>query len=120
MGQSMTDPYLVLGIPEDAGDDVVKERYLALVRAFPPDRDPERFQACRAAYEAVRDPRKRLETRLLSISDAAVTRLRQAVLGASQPVRGRATRATLTALLREGLDHAVTATAGRDAGQDSH
>jgi curved DNA-binding protein CbpA len=58
----MTDPFTVLGVGEDAGDDQIKQRYLALVRAFPPDREPERFQAYRAAYEAVRDQRKRLET----------------------------------------------------------
>ena len=31
----------------------IKRRYLALVRAWPPDREPEKFQALRRAYEAV-------------------------------------------------------------------
>jgi len=107
----MTDPFTVLGVGEDAGDDEIKERYLALVRAFPPDREPERFQACRAAFEALRDRRKRLETRLLSRSDAALSRLKHAVLEPSRPVSGRATRATVRALLLEGIDRAAIVTA---------
>ena len=30
----MDDPFAVLGVGEDAGDDQIKRRYLALVRAF--------------------------------------------------------------------------------------
>jgi len=39
------DPFSVLGVDENASDDEIKRRYLALVRNFPPDREPERFQA---------------------------------------------------------------------------
>lgn len=105
----MADPFTVLDVGEDAGDDDIRERYLALVRAFPPDRDPERFQAVRAAYDAVRDVRRRLETRLLSRSEAALSRLRGAVFPPPGPVSGRATRATVTALLVEGIDRAADA-----------
>jgi curved DNA-binding protein CbpA len=70
----MDDPFTVLGVTEDAGDDQIKQRYLALVRAFPPDREPERFQAYRAAYEALRDQRKRLEAKLLQTNDTALSR----------------------------------------------
>jgi curved DNA-binding protein CbpA len=42
----MNDPFTVLGVGEDAGDDQIKQRYLALVRAFPPDREPTLQQAC--------------------------------------------------------------------------
>jgi len=108
----MNDPFTVLGIGEDAGDDEIKQRYLAQVRAFPPDREPERFQAYRAAYEAVRDQRKRLEAKLLRINDAALSRLKLAVLSPSRPVCGRATRATVTALLLEGIDRVCTKVSG--------
>jgi len=104
----MNDPFTILGIAEDAGDEEIKQRYLALVRAFPPDREPERFQACRAAYETVRDQRKRLETKLLRTSDAALLRLRHAAVAPSGPVCGRARKATVTALLLEGIDRACT------------
>jgi curved DNA-binding protein CbpA len=108
----MNDPFTVLGVGEDAGDDQIKQRYLALVRAFPPDREPERFQAYRAAYEAVRDQRKRLEAKLLRTNDAALSRLKRTVLAPSRPVRGRATKATVTALLLEGIDRACTTVSG--------
>ena len=104
----MSDPFSTLGIGEDADDDQIKQRYLSLVRLFPPDREPERFQAYRAAYEAVRDRRKRLEAKLLRTNDAALSRLKLAVVALSRPVCGRATKATVTALLLEGIDRACT------------
>jgi curved DNA-binding protein CbpA len=102
----MNDPFTVLSVTEDAGDDQIKQRYLALVRAFPPDREPERFQAYRAAYEALRDQRKRLETKLLQTNDTALSRLKLHFLAPSKPVSGRATKATVSALLVEGIDRA--------------
>jgi DnaJ domain len=108
----MNDPFTVLGVGEDAGDDQIKRRYLALVRAFPPDREPERFQTYRAAYEAVRDQRKRLEVKLLRTNDAALSRLKQTVVAPSSPICGRATKATVTALLLEGIDRACTKMSG--------
>jgi len=62
---SLKDPFSVLGVDVNAGDDEIKRRYLALVRAFPPDREPELFQAYRAAFDALCDERKRLEAKLL-------------------------------------------------------
>jgi curved DNA-binding protein CbpA len=104
----MNDPFTVLGVGEDAGDEQIKQRYLALVRAFPPDREPERFQAYRAAYEALRDQRKRLEVKLLRTNDTALAQLKLRFQAPSGPVRGSATRATVTALLLEGIDRACT------------
>jgi curved DNA-binding protein CbpA len=108
----MNDPFTVLGVGADAGDDQIKQRYLALVRAFPPDREPERFQAYRAAYEALRDQRKRLEAKLLRTNDAALARLKLHLLAPSKPVSGRATKASISVLLVEGIDRAC-AQAGR-------
>ena len=54
------DPFAVLGVDETADDEAIKRRYLALVRAWPPDREPEKFQALRRAYEAVSGRRERL------------------------------------------------------------
>ncbi len=102
----MSDPFTILGVAEDADDDQIKQRYLSLVRAFPPDREPERFQAYRAAYEALRDQRKRLETKVLQTNDAALSRLKLHFLAPSKPLCGRATRATVSALLVDGIDQA--------------
>ncbi|MEW4568913.1 J domain-containing protein [Tautonia sp. JC769] len=63
----MSDPYEVLGLPRDADDEALRLRYLELVREHPPDRSPERFAAIRAAYDAVRDPSRRLEDLLLHV-----------------------------------------------------
>ena len=66
----MSDPYDVLGLPRHAGEEEVRRRYLELVRESPPDRDPERFAAVRAAYDAVRDPVRRLEAQLFELDSS--------------------------------------------------
>ena len=60
----MNDPYETLGLNTDAGEAEIRRRYLELVREFPPDRAPERFTAIHAAYEALRDPARRLHAQL--------------------------------------------------------
>jgi curved DNA-binding protein CbpA len=57
-------PFFVLGVDHDATDEQVAARYHELVRQYPPDRAPEKFTAIRAAYEALRDERSRLDTQL--------------------------------------------------------
>lgn len=64
------DPYEILGVSRDAGAEAIRQRYLALVRQFPPDRDPEHFARIRRAYEDVRDPIKMLNERLFSLHSA--------------------------------------------------
>lgn len=56
----MSDPYLVLDIDEDADDAAVEAAYLAGIRRYLPERDPQRFEALRRAYELLRDRRKRI------------------------------------------------------------
>jgi hypothetical protein len=98
-----TDPFAVLGVDANAGDDTIKQRYLALVRAYPPDREPDRFQEYRRAYEAVRGERERLEVKLLQTSNAALSRLKLHCLRAAGTERHRPSEATMTALLLDGL-----------------
>lgn len=64
----MTDPYETLGLPRHADEAEVRRRYLELVRQSPPDRDPARFAAVRAAYDALRDPVRRLGAQLFETS----------------------------------------------------
>ena len=101
----MLDPFTLLGLAEDADDVEIRRRYLALVRDFPPDRAPERFQELRAAYEALGDERKRLETKILGANTAALSRLRMAALqaGSRDGAPARAPRAAVAALLVEGI-----------------
>ncbi len=125
----MRDPFTVLGVADDADDGEVRRRYLALVRDFPPDRAPERFQELRAAYDALSDERKRLETKLLHTNEAALTRLSMGALraasadGASSDGRAsqipapRATKRTVVALLAEGIAQALPARSKQDGGR---
>jgi curved DNA-binding protein CbpA len=82
----MSDPYEVLGLPSDADEAEIRRRYLELVRRFSPDRAPEQFAAIRAAYDAVRDPARRLEAQLFETSasdslDALAADLRARLVG---------------------------------------
>lgn len=88
----MHESYEVLGLSPEADEAQIRERYLALVREFPPDRAPERFAEIRAAYDALRDPLVSLERRVFSLQSsdslAAIeadlrTRLRTARLPAA-------------------------------------
>jgi curved DNA-binding protein CbpA len=63
----MVDPYDTLGVSPQASEKEIRDRYLALVREFPPDRDPDRFASIRAAYEQLRDPAVRLRSLLFGV-----------------------------------------------------
>ena len=103
-----TDPFSILGVDENASDDEIKRRYLALVRDFPPDREPERFQTYRAAFEALHTERLRLAAKLLASHGAAMMRLKMASLGPPEAHRkGRVSGAQVTALLIEGIEQAT-------------
>jgi curved DNA-binding protein CbpA len=47
----MSDPYSVLGLAPGAAQADIRRAYLDLVRAHPPEREPEMFKRVRAAYE---------------------------------------------------------------------
>jgi curved DNA-binding protein CbpA len=60
----MPDPYSIFDLPPDSDDETIRRRYLSLVRAHTPERDPARFSAIREAYEILRDPINRMRYRL--------------------------------------------------------
>ncbi len=47
----------LLGIEAGAGAEELRAAYLAQVRLYPPDRDPERFERIRDAHQLLSDPR---------------------------------------------------------------
>jgi len=103
-----TDPFFILGVDEDASDDEIKRRYLALVRSFPPDREPERFQTYRAAFEALRTERDRLAAKLLAQHGGALVRVEAACLPSPEArLNRRVSAAQVTALLVEGIERAL-------------
>jgi curved DNA-binding protein CbpA len=65
----MADPFEVLGVSKHAGEGEIRQRYLELVRTFPPERAPERFAAVHAAYQQLRDPAARLAAQLFEFAD---------------------------------------------------
>lgn len=62
------DPYLVLGVDADAGDEQIRAAYLARLKQYPPDRSPVEFERVRDAYDLLRDRRRRAEHTLFSIN----------------------------------------------------
>ena len=60
--------YLVLGLSLSATGEEIRRRYLELVRAHPPSRDPERFQRIGAAWDALKDDRSRVETTIFGMA----------------------------------------------------
>ena len=55
------DPFLVLGLPEDADDAAIRKAYLELVRRYPPEAHPQEFQAIADAYRAIAEANDRAE-----------------------------------------------------------
>jgi len=58
----------VLGVSADATEEQIRQRYLALVREFPPEQEPKRFAEIRAAYDQLRDPVASMERRLFDLT----------------------------------------------------
>lgn len=54
----MRKDYEILGIDENADEKTIKKAYFKLVRTYTPEKDPERFQEIRAAYERLTEAAK--------------------------------------------------------------
>ena len=65
------DPGEVLGVSRDAGQEEIRAAYVRKVKEHPPDRSPEEFERIRDAYDSLRDPRRRMRDRLLSVDPLA-------------------------------------------------
>lgn len=58
------DPYTILGVSRQASEVEIKRAYFQLVREYPPEHEPEKFQEIRAAYEQLKTPERRAQTDL--------------------------------------------------------
>ena len=65
---AMLAHYQTLGLSPSASAQDVRQRYLALIRAHPPSREPEYGQKIVAAYDALKDDRARIETALFGLA----------------------------------------------------
>jgi len=54
----------VLDVDEKACDEDIKQAYLKHIRDCPPERNPEKFEAIREAYEKIATEEKRLNYQL--------------------------------------------------------
>ena len=61
------DPYHTLGLDRRADATEIKRAYFQLVRQYPPEQAPEKFQDIRAAYELLRDPTSKAQVDLFLI-----------------------------------------------------
>jgi len=64
------DPFFVLGVTCDTTDAEVEAHYRALLAQMPPDSAGERFATLRAAYEALRTPRGRVDAALFHFDES--------------------------------------------------
>jgi curved DNA-binding protein CbpA len=94
----MNDPYLILGVREDADDAAVEQAYLQGIKRSPPDRDPQRFEALRRAYETLRTHRDRLAYDLFDTAPPTSAELLDRAAPVGAPARPDA--ALFLALLR--------------------
>ena len=83
----MQDPYLILDVAEDAADEDVHRAYLAAVRRWPAEQEPERFQSIRQAYETLRTKRLRLEYALFNTETPTARELLERLSGGERPQR---------------------------------
>ena len=82
--------YLILKLHPDANDAQIRERYLELVKRYPPEKEPLRFQEISEAFEQLKDVRARVRSRILGPleyrdSEQSLERLARA----SRPARRR-------------------------------
>lgn len=97
------DPYLLLGVPTQAGDDEINKAYLQKVRQFPPERSPRTFEQIRAAYEAIRTRRDRLRFHLIPAEPPDLHSLVAGLLNADHAAAQLPSEELLLQALAEGL-----------------
>lgn len=83
----MTDPYRLLGVPETADDEAIRAAYLTAIRACPPERDRQRFEQVRAAYECIATERDRLAHALFDTAAPTVQEVLELVSADWRPGR---------------------------------
>lgn len=98
----MLSHYLTLGLPPSASCEEIRRRYLELVRAHPPSREPEYGERIIAAYEALKDDRRRVDTDLFGMARYGGFELALDALVRARP-SGRATPGLRTLLAAEGI-----------------
>jgi tetratricopeptide (TPR) repeat protein len=63
--------YSVLGLRKGASEEDIKQAYVELVKKFDPEKHTDKFMVIQAAYESLRDPRKRAKEHFLVLNNIA-------------------------------------------------
>jgi hypothetical protein len=56
--------YLVFDLPHDASEDEIRQAYLAKVKKYPPEKDPQQFRKLTQAFESIKNSRIRIHNQL--------------------------------------------------------
>lgn len=97
----MQTPYQILGIPEDASDEKIKNAYLQKVKLNPPDKNQAIFQSIQQAYTHIKDHHSRVSYQLFNPDSISFNDIVDEIL-ATQP------NSTLSV---SALKHVLTASA---------
>ena len=62
----MLKSFLILDLPMNSSDEQIRKKYLKLIKENRPENAPEQFRKIQAAYEAVKDRRSRIKTKLFA------------------------------------------------------
>ena len=88
-------PHAILGVKQNATPDEIRRAYLALVREFPPEKDPDRFRAIHHAYQLLRSPLTQAKSLMLSKVESPDL---EAIIAAASKQRVRLPQLALLAL----------------------
>ncbi len=92
--------YSVLGVSSQADSETIRQRYLELVRRFPPETHPEDFAEIRQAYEVLNDVKARRRYDRERFYGTTLPKLRALIEEQVDQGRGEA----VARLLREAVD----------------
>lgn len=109
----MKDPYRTLGVPVVADDAAIHAAYLEQIRANPPERDPERFQEVRRAYDRIKTRRLRLQFALFHADPPTLDDILEHALAPAK--RQRPSAEVLRRCLAAGLSHQAATKRDNDA-----
>lgn len=90
--------YLILDVPVNASDDVIREKYLELVKKFTPEKNPEQFKKISEAYNALKDKQTRVHKQIFGYSEI---KNEQGLYDLAEALRPARRRATLKELIHE-------------------
>ncbi|MCF8024741.1 MAG: J domain-containing protein [Desulfobacteraceae bacterium] len=65
----MLTHYLILDLPPGSDDETIRQRYLEMVKKYPPESDPVMFRRITEAYNALCDERSRIRSELFGCLD---------------------------------------------------